>query len=40
MIMINEHRDTFPIRSDDIEMTKSPSIKMGTSYNIYASYIY
>ena len=38
--MIHEHRDTFSNRSDDVEMTKSPSIKMSTSYDIYASYIY
>ena len=36
----HEHRDTISIRSDDIEMTKSPSIKMSTSYDIYSSYIY
>jgi len=30
----------FSNRSDDIEMTKSPSIKMNTSCNIYVNYIY
>ena len=30
----------FSNRSDDIEMTKSPSIKMNTSCNIYVKYIY
>ena len=38
--MIHEQRGTFSNRSDDIEMTKSPSIKMSTSCNIYVSYIY